>query len=69
MSEPVAEALQRIATHLKYLGTGNAATEMGAIECLAVKTHEGAEEIARSLDRVADGLFAIAEALQERGGK
>jgi hypothetical protein len=39
----VAKALSSIATWVKYLGTGNAGTSMGAIEFLAVSLKEGME--------------------------
>jgi hypothetical protein len=42
--------LLTIATHVKYLGVGDAASTMGAIEFLAVAVKEAAETIAdRSL--------------------
>jgi hypothetical protein len=46
--------LSSIATAIKYLGTGDAATRMGAIEALCVE-----------VGRVADGLFDIASAIRE----
>ena len=55
-TEKIAGALELIAVHLKYLGNGNASTEMGAIEGVAVQSREGSE-------RIADGLHAIAEAI------
>lgn len=42
----VAEALNQIAYHLKYLGTGNASTSMGAIEHLAKEVSDGLHSIA-----------------------
>lgn len=43
----------------KHLGTGDAATQMGALEVLAKEVKEGSE-------RVAGGLHAIAEAIENR---
>ena len=37
----LADACQSVATQLKYLGTGDAATTMGAIEYLATEIKEG----------------------------
>jgi hypothetical protein len=54
----VADALDGIALQLKYLGNGNAATQMGAIEGLSVHVKEG-------LMAIADGLHAIASAIND----
>lgn len=59
--EDAAAALGRCATALRDLGTGNAATQMGAIEYLAKEVREGSE-------RIAEGLHAIAAAIESRGG-
>ena len=53
-----AEELGRIAIWLKYLGTGDAATTMGAIEYLA----SIAKEVADALDRIADAIDRLADA-------
>jgi hypothetical protein len=42
----IAENLHGIGTHLKYLGTGEAGTTMGAIEYLAKETRDGDEAVA-----------------------
>jgi hypothetical protein len=49
----------------KALGTGNAATQMGALELLAKETKEGSERIAGALGEVATALDAIATAIRE----
>ena len=54
----IAAQLQSLATHLKYLGVGDAATTMGAIEYLA--THLG-EKIGDAGNNIA---VAIAEAVE-----
>ena len=66
----IARNIGSLATHVKYLGTGNAATEMGAIEMLAVKVQEGAENIASAIRSagfdeggIGDGLQGIAGSL------
>jgi hypothetical protein len=56
----VAEALKNVATQLKWLGTGNAATKMGAIEFLATCVRDGCERVGSSIDNLAD-------AVRERG--
>ena len=57
------DVLDAMVTAIRYsaehLGTGNAATQMGAIELLAKEVKEGTE-------RVASGLHAIAEAIENR---
>jgi hypothetical protein len=47
----IAEAHHSLATHLKYLGVGNAATEMGAAEFLAGSIKGGLLELASAIDR------------------
>jgi hypothetical protein len=51
----IADAIYSGAQHL---GTNNAATQMGAIEMLASEVKDG-------LSKIADGLQAIAAAIQE----
>jgi hypothetical protein len=46
----VAEQQNRVATQLKYLGTGNAATEMGAVELLAKELKDGLANLAMALE-------------------
>lgn len=60
----VAERLGDIAMWLKYLGNGNAATEVGAIEGLAVKVAESGAAIATGLNAVAEALTEIARAIE-----
>lgn len=61
-SDEQAEALRSIATWLKYLGTGDAGTTMGAIECLAMCVKESNESIARAIGDLADAVRELAEA-------
>lgn len=49
----VACALFEIATALRQLGVNNAATEMGAIEAVAMELKEGAASIALAIDNLA----------------
>jgi hypothetical protein len=44
--ESIADKADRIATQLKYLGTGDAATTMGAIEYLGTTIKEAADRLA-----------------------
>jgi hypothetical protein len=72
----IAWGLLCIATQLKWLGTGDAATTMDALECLAVKVGESGEGIAQALNSLAGAvqevtgaLEEIAEATKETNGK
>lgn len=47
---------EAIASALRALGTGNAATEMGAIEFLAAAIKESADTLAASIDGLADAV-------------
>ena len=44
-NDVIAEAIQALATHVKYLGNGDAASQMGAVEFLAVKVEEAGARI------------------------
>jgi hypothetical protein len=63
-ADRVAVALDGLASAVRdaywHLGTGSAATSMGAIECLAVSVKEAGEAIGR-------GLADVAEAIREHG--
>lgn len=67
----VAKAIDRCATHLKYLGVGDAATTMGAIEFLGVSIKEGPERLAGAIDghteAIKKGLANIAAEIEEKG--
>ncbi len=65
----IAEALGSIAVNLKYLGVGDAATEMGAIEFLAVSVKEGCEAIAASNLEIAEALNNVASAILAHGAR
>jgi methyl-accepting chemotaxis protein len=72
----IAWGLLCIATQLKWLGTGDAATTMGAIEYLTTKIEESGRAIAEPLDslaaavqEVASALSKIAEATKETNDK
>jgi hypothetical protein len=52
----IARSISSIALQLKYLGVGDAATTMGAIEFLAVAIKQGSENVACALERVADAI-------------
>lgn len=43
------EAIESFARALRALGTGNAATDMGAIEFLAIEVRNGLENVASAL--------------------
>jgi hypothetical protein len=61
--EPIAEAIQILATHVKYLGNGDNAGTMGAVEFLATKIDEAGERVAHAIDRLAASNEEIAEAI------
>ena len=75
-SNSIEIALDKIAMQLSRLGTHNAATDMGAIELLAVAVQEAgnanAAAIEKGLEDIASathqGLFEIAEAIRVNGG-
>jgi hypothetical protein len=49
--EAIAQALDRVGKQLSYLGTGNAQTEMGAVEMLAEEVKKGFATLANALER------------------
>jgi hypothetical protein len=61
--DQVAIAIQALATHVKYLGAGDAASTMGAIEFLAVKITEAGKLIASAISELAASNRGIAEAI------
>jgi hypothetical protein len=72
----IAKALQTIGVHLKYLGVGDAATTMGAIEFLGVSLKEGMQNIAGAIRELAaavesngtdNKLDAVVEQLSDIG--
>jgi hypothetical protein len=58
----VAKSNQAIATWIKYLGTGDAATPMGAIEYLAHHLGSSIESLG-NLGSVADAIGGVADAI------
>lgn len=58
--EETAEALQdglgSVARALDRLGTGNAGTDMGAVEYLAQQVREGSERVAAALEKLAEAI-------------
>jgi hypothetical protein len=55
----VAEATSNCATHLKYLGVGDAGTTMGAIEFLAVSIKESGEAIAGAISEAGPARLPV----------
>jgi hypothetical protein len=49
-TERLINAFERIADALNRLGTGNAATQMGAIELLAKEINEGFDRLGQSIE-------------------
>jgi hypothetical protein len=60
LTDALYEGLGKVAYALRQLGVGDAATPMGALEALAV-------ELRASSQSIADGLHAIAEAINNHG--
>ena len=52
----IARALDHVAIQLKYLGNGDAATPMGAIENLAKEIHDGFADLSSSLDGIGERI-------------
>jgi len=52
----IAASLESVARQLGYLGNGNAASQMGAIEHLAMQVREGCGDIASALREVAQAI-------------
>jgi hypothetical protein len=55
-------AVHEIAMALRFLGMGDAATTMGAIELLSREIKEGSERIADRLNRIAEAIEDMKEA-------
>jgi len=53
---PKARALREVASALRCLGNGSAATDTGAVEGLAMKLVEAAQRIGISIDALADAV-------------
>ena len=52
----LAKEQQNTAVHLKYLGVGDAATTMGAIEYLATQITEGMSRLSSAIESLAEPL-------------
>lgn len=55
----IAREQKSVATQLKYLGVGDAASSMGAMEFLAMQLREGFQEVGRGLDAVAEAVPGV----------
>lgn len=69
LSETIEEAIdemsEAIRVGLRNLGTGNAATPMGAIEFLACEIKEGSIRVAESIATIGEALARIADVMEE----
>jgi hypothetical protein len=61
----VVDALRDIASALKSLGNGNAATPMGAVEAHGVAVRESGALASDALQNIADALLAISAGIGE----
>jgi len=52
----IARALEKLAFHVKYLGSGDNADSRGAVEFLAIKVEEGANRIAEAGEAIAGAI-------------
>jgi hypothetical protein len=52
----ISESILRLAASLNRLGTGNADTQMGAMELLAKEVKDGTERIADSIDGLSEAI-------------
>jgi hypothetical protein len=71
-ADQIADAIKTLAVHVKYLGVGNAATPMGAIEYLATQIREGSlalQSLAGAAGKIASAIEELAAALREGNGK
>lgn len=64
-NENVVDALGKIATQLKYLGNGNAGTDMGAIEAHGVAVKESGNSIGEGLESVATAIRYLADTIAD----
>jgi hypothetical protein len=55
----LADACKSVATQLKYLGTGDAATTMGAIEYLATEVRDGIKSISAEIREGIEFVSAV----------
>lgn len=62
-TEEIEISLNSIANAIRKVGVGDAATPMGAIELLAMETKESGASISSALERIADALENVAEAI------
>jgi len=58
----IADAIQDLSTNIKYLGIGNASSEIGAIEFLAMEIKNGSELIA-------EAIFDLAKAVDKNASE
>lgn len=56
LAESVQQSGDKIASALRALGTGDAATSMGAVELLAMEIKNGSERIAGAIETLAEAI-------------
>jgi hypothetical protein len=59
----VADALEHVANQIKWLGTGNAGTQMGAIEVLSKEVKDGFGELSESVGGIS---MVLADILRDK---
>jgi hypothetical protein len=65
--QSIYDGLHEVATQLKYLGTGNAGSSMGAVELLAKEMRDGFERLAGAVERHAEAVEKLAESISDNG--
>jgi hypothetical protein len=62
----LADALMSVAINLKYLGNGDAATQMGAIEALGVHIGEKIDGMSTAISELADAVHDLGDKFEDK---
>ena len=62
----VADALMSAAINLKYLGNGDAATQMGAIEALGAHIGEKIDGMSTAISELADAVHDLGDKFEDK---
>ena len=64
-AEIIKQGMSELSSALRYLGNGNASTQMGAIEAFGVVFKESAEQVSRGMESIAEAINNLADAVRE----
>jgi hypothetical protein len=64
--DAMTDVARAIRSGLKWLGTGDAATPMGALEAHAVLLKEGVDGLRSALSEIAESIRELADAVRQR---